>query len=56
MTSFYEMEVRATVALDGDTRRCCNNPDCSNDYPCAQHPEAEARATLTPSAKEGENS
>lgn len=32
-------EVKATIALDGDTRRCCNNPDCDNDWPCALHPE-----------------
>jgi hypothetical protein len=32
MSSFKEMEIRATVALDGDTRRACNNENCSKDY------------------------
>lgn len=31
-SSFPEMEVRATVALDGGTRRACNNENCSQDY------------------------
>lgn len=33
------MEIRATVALDGDTRRACNNESCANDYPCRIHRE-----------------
>jgi hypothetical protein len=37
--SSFEREIAANVALDGDTRRCCNNPDCGNDYPCALHPD-----------------
>jgi hypothetical protein len=32
-------EVAGTVALDGDTRRCCNHPECGNDWPCAFHPD-----------------
>jgi hypothetical protein len=34
-SSFSEMEVRATVALDngdGGTRRACNNENCSKEY------------------------
>jgi len=41
-SSFPEMEIRATVALDsgdGGTRRACNNENCSKDYhhegPCS---------------------
>jgi hypothetical protein len=45
-SSFMEMEIKGTVALDGDTRRCCNNPDCSNDYPCPTHPESKRASTL----------
>src|SRR6266550_180648 len=37
--SSLEREAAASVALDGDTRRACNNPDCPNDWPCAVHPE-----------------
>lgn len=47
-SSFAEMEVRATVALDsgdGSTRRACNNENCSKDYghsePC-DSPQADA--------------
>lgn len=36
-SAFSGMDAKATVALDGDTRRSCNNPDCSNDYPCSVH-------------------
>jgi hypothetical protein len=32
-------EAAASVALDGDTRRACNDPNCANDWPCALHPE-----------------
>lgn len=28
----YVSEAAATVALDGDTKRCCNNPNCRQDY------------------------
>jgi hypothetical protein len=35
----FASEAEASVALDGDTRRACNNPDCSNDWPCAVHPD-----------------
>lgn len=30
-------DAQANVALDGDTRRCCNYSDCMNDYPCQIH-------------------
>lgn len=35
--SSLEREAAANVALDGDTRRCCNHPDCANDWPCPIH-------------------
>jgi hypothetical protein len=44
-SSFAEMEVRATVALDGDTLRACNNESCSKDY---QH-----EGECTTSSKDG---
>lgn len=32
-----ETPLGGTIGLDGDTRRCCNEPDCDNNYPCATH-------------------
>jgi hypothetical protein len=41
-------EASATVALDGDTRRCCNDPECGNDWPCALHPDGPSEPKAGP--------
>jgi hypothetical protein len=46
--SSLSREAAVSVALDGDTHRCCNNLDCGNDWPCAIHPEVQGKPDSQP--------